>query len=70
MLVDDPQIDAGRHVALLGADGVLLGLGPLEHVRLQPGDRAERGHLGHAPGVQHRHAELLLEELDQRLRRG
>ena len=54
-----PLLGLHRH-ALVGAESLVLGL--------QRAHRAERAHLGHAPGVQHLHVVALLEGAHHRRR--
>ncbi len=62
--VDDAHVHAIDGEALLLQDLHLLVLGQLQLLVLERAQRAQRAHLGHAPGMQHLHAELVLEGRD------
>src|SRR4051812_34525019 len=64
ILVDDADVDAEEHATLLVLQLEAVFRAPLAVLRLEGGDGAERAHLGHAPGMQHLHAEVLLEGAD------
>ena len=66
-IVGDLHLNAERRIAL-GLQDIEPGLaGELGERRLQRGQRADRAHLGHAPGVAHLHAHVE-ERLDHRAR--
>src|SRR3989441_12731526 len=58
-IVHDASVDTDRRVPDAREDVVALLLRPVGHVALEPRDRSERRHLGHAPGVGHLDAEVL-----------
>uniref|UniRef100_A0A0N4ZXM1 LigA n=1 Tax=Parastrongyloides trichosuri TaxID=131310 RepID=A0A0N4ZXM1_PARTI len=64
-VVLDLQLDAQRRRALLQAPGHLFVIGLGLQLRRQIGDGADGRGLGHAPGVNHLDAELVLEPADQ-----
>ena len=68
--IDDLHVDTEDHTTLLGLHRILRLLVGIDVLGLERGDRAERAHLGHAPGVQHLDAEILLERPDHRGRAG
>ena len=66
----DLHVHAVDRAALRGHHRQAL-FGRLPHVRrLECGDRADRAHLGHAPGVDHLHVVVVEERLDHRRRAG
>ena len=69
IVVDDAQLHAGDGAPGLGAPVELLGA-PRSHVGRGVADRADRGHLGHAPPLDEAEAVALLEPLHERARQG
>ena len=61
VIVDDFHCNAEHAVTLPGLYSVPVLRGELLHRRTQRADRAEGAHLGHAPGLHERDAELLVE---------
>src|SRR5688500_7083009 len=68
ILVDDAQIHAEDGAALLRLERLALRFLKIRLTGLEGARGAERAHLGHAPGVQHLHAEVVLERANHRRR--
>ncbi len=68
VLIDDPDLHQRRGDALGGAQARELLLVAVGERRAHAGDRPERARLGHPPGLQDRHAELLAVGLRERAR--
>ncbi len=70
-VVHDLHVHAEDRAALLVLDRrTAASLASARWLDLKRADRAERAHLGHAPGVQHLHAVVFLEGSDHRRRAG